>query len=218
MKNEHNFVVGANEKDYHLRGVEPGRDFKVQEFYDLRNVLPDETCPQCTGTLRIVNAIELGHIFKLGTKYSESMDASFSDSAGKEKSIFMGSYGIGLGRIIASFIEQNHDQKGIIWNKALSPYHCILLPLKNDDNRVQEMTLRIYHSLIKAKYETIIDDRDTTPGIKFKDADLLGIPLKIIIGDRWLKDEHFEIQKRCDDTKTFVIEKDILYTIKTLLN
>jgi prolyl-tRNA synthetase len=193
-----NFVVGANEKNYHLTNVNMGRDFVVEAVADLRKITPDDPCPCCNGRLALTEGIEVGHVFKLGTKYSESMQAFFQDSDGQEKPFVMGCYGIGITRVVAAAIEQNHDQNGIIFPLPLAPYQAIILNLDMKDAAISAAVEDVYNKLQDLGVETLLDDRDERPGSKFKDADLLGIPFRIMIGKRFNKDGVIEVRRRRD--------------------
>jgi prolyl-tRNA synthetase len=193
-----NFVVGANEKNQHLLNVNYGRDFTVEAVADLRKVTADDVCPNCGGPLELTEGIEVGHIFKLGTKYSESMQAVFQDSDGQERPFVMGCYGIGITRVVAAAIEQNHDENGIIFPVPLAPFTAIILNLESKDEAVTEAAEDVYRSLQQLGVETLLDDRDERPGSKFKDADLLGIPFRIMIGKRFAKEGKVEIRRRRD--------------------
>ena len=193
-----NFVVGANEKNHHLIQVNMGRDFTVEAVADLRKVTTDDPCPCCGGPLALTEGIEVGHIFKLGTKYSESMKAFFQDSDGQEKPFVMGCYGIGITRVVAAAIEQNHDQNGIIFPVPLAPFKAIILNLDCKDEAITKAAEDSYQRLLGLGVETLLDDRDERPGSKFKDADLLGIPFRIMIGKRFSKDGMVEIRRRRD--------------------
>jgi len=187
LKNMSGAIVGANKKDYHLKNVKTGRDFEVEAFTDLRSVRGGERCPKCDqGKLDIKAGIEVGHIFKLGTKYSENMGANYLDENGKAQPIVMGSYGIGITRLVAAAIEQNNDQYGIKWPKAIAPYQIIILPLGNDEV-VQEKSEEIYQNLKAEGWEVLIDDRKERAGVKFNDSELIGIPLRLTIGSRSLE-------------------------------
>ncbi|MFW6035756.1 MAG: proline--tRNA ligase [Halothermotrichaceae bacterium] len=190
-----NAVVGANEEDYHYKNANPDRDFQVNEYLDLRKVKAGDNCPKCDGKLEIKSGIEVGHIFKLGTKYSQSLGATYLDENGKEKNIVMGSYGIGITRLVAAAIEQHHDDYGIIWPSAIAPYQVIILSLGNND-KVKEKSEEIYKELTKKNIEVLIDDRKERAGVKFNDADLIGIPLRITIGARSLKAGNIEARVR----------------------
>ncbi|AZR72383.1 proline--tRNA ligase [Anoxybacter fermentans] len=192
-----NGVTGANEADYHYRNVNPGRDFTVAEedVVDLRTVQEGEACVHCGKPLRIARGIEVGHIFKLGTKYSEAMGATILDENGKERPMIMGCYGIGVTRIIGAAIEQNHDENGIIWPMPIAPFHVIILPIGKDD-QIMEVAEDIYEKLIAQGIEAVLDDRKERPGVKFNDADLIGIPIRVTIGNRGLKENVVEVKYR----------------------
>ena len=202
-------IVGANEKDYHLKNVKVKRDFEVEAFTDLRSVRGGERCPKCDqGKLNIKDGIEVGHIFKLGTKYSENMGANYLDENGKAQPIVMGSYGIGITRLVAAAIEQNNDEYGIKWPKAIAPYQIIILPLGNDD-QVEEKSEEIYQSLKAKGWEVLIDDRSERAGVKFNDSELIGIPLRLTIGSRSLENGVVEAMIR-ENNKKLEIELDNL--------
>jgi prolyl-tRNA synthetase len=193
-----NFYVGANEKNYHLKNVNFGRDFQVEAVADLRQVTEGDPCPACGGKLELTEGIEVGHIFKLGTGYSESMNATFQDSEGQEKHFVMGCYGIGVSRVVAAAIEQNHDESGIIFPVPLAPYTVIILNLGVKDEAVSAAAEELYRQLQAAGLEVLIDDRDERPGLKFKDADLLGIPYRLTVGNSYLKSGKVEVRRRRD--------------------
>ncbi len=196
VKYMRNMGVGGNEKDIHLEGVNLERDFQVKQFADLRNAADGDTCPHCGGRYSNTRGIEVGHIFKLGTKYSESMKATFLDADGVAKEIIMGCYGIGIGRTAAAAIEQNHDENGIIWPMPLAPFQVIVTMLNPKDEEVFAAGEKLYQDLLAEGIEVLLDDRDERPGSKFKDADLLGIPLRVNVGARGLKEQSFELQER----------------------
>ncbi len=192
-----NFIVGGNDRDLHLKNANLGRDFSVELFADIRNVVPGDACPRCNGgVMEIWRGIEVGHVFKLGTKYSESLKATYLDAAGKEQVIFMGCYGIGVGRSVAACIEQNHDADGIIFPIPIAPFHCIISALNPKDEAVMAAAEQIYNELTAAGVETLLDDRDERPGSKFKDADLIGIPLRIVVGNKNLVNGNVELKQR----------------------
>ena len=196
VKYMRNMGVGGNEKDIHLEGVNTERDFQVKQFADLRNAADGDTCPHCGGRYSNTRGIEVGHIFKLGTKYSEAMKATFLDADGVAKEIIMGCYGIGIGRTAAAAIEQNHDENGIIWPMPLAPFQVIVTMLNPNDEDVFAAGEKLYQDLLAEGIEVLLDDRDERPGSKFKDADLLGIPLRVNVGARGLKEQSFELQER----------------------
>lgn len=196
LKDRNNLFSGANKNDYHIGGIDLKRDTLTIEYEDLRIAQSGEGCPNCNNKLEVFTAIELGHIFKLGTKYSEALKAFYLDEKGEEHPIVMGSYGIGVERVMACYVEQNHDDKGIIWNKTLAPFdvHLIALNMKNEN--VVAASEKIYNELNKAGYEVLFDDRDAAAGFKFNDADLLGMLVQIVIGEKKLKDGKCEIKIR----------------------
>jgi prolyl-tRNA synthetase len=197
LMDANNLFSGANETDYHYGGIDLKRDAKDTEYFDLRSIKSGEACPRCGHKLDVFTAIELGHIFKLGTKYSLSMGANFLDENGKENPIVMGSYGIGVERIMACYIEQHHDDYGIIWDNTLAPFDIHLMGLNMKKQEVVETCDKLYNDLSEAGYNVLFDDRiDAQAGFKFKDADLLGMPVQLIVGDKKLKDSKVEIKIR----------------------
>jgi prolyl-tRNA synthetase len=193
------FVCGANERDMHLTGVNWGRDLPEGEVVDIRNVTPGDPSPTGKGTLRIVRGIEVGHIFQLGRKYSTVLNATVLDEQGKAVVMSMGCYGIGVTRVVAAAIEQNHDARGIIWPEPLAPFDVSLIPMNMQKSpRVQEVTERLYAELTAAGFEAVLDDRDARPGVKFADDELLGIPHRVVIGDKGLDRGVLEYKCRRD--------------------
>ena len=188
---EGQYVVGANRDDWHLRGAQAGRDYEA-EFADLRRVKEGDACPRCGGKLTIHSAIEVGHIFKLGTFYSVPLEASFLDEDGTEKPLVMGSYGIGVGRVIAAIVEQHHDEHGIVWPRAVAPYdvHVVALP------GVEEQAQAAASVLESAGLAVLLDDRDARAGEKFADADLLGLPIRVTVGKKTLDDGAVDVRSR----------------------
>jgi prolyl-tRNA synthetase len=185
LKNRRNMTTGANRDEWHIRGVEVERDFKADSWADLRTVEAGEGCPRCeSGVLEVWKGMEIGHIFKLGTKYSESMGARVLNQEGKEVPIVMGSYGIGVERIISAAIEQSHDENGIIWPKSLAPFDVVVTITNMKQDNLREAGEKLYRDLQSAGLEVLLDDRDERAGVKFKDADLIGIPLRITVGKR----------------------------------
>jgi prolyl-tRNA synthetase len=195
------FIVGANEEHYHLKNVVTGRDFQVSKVNDIRNVVEGDPCPRCSGTLLFHRGIEVGHVFKLGTKYSEQLGAKYLDKSGKEQVMIMGCYGIGISRIISAIVEQNHDNNGMIWTTSIAPYQVHIIVVSMKDQTQMDTAEEIYQRLQKCKVEVLIDDRDERPGVKFKDADLIGIPIQIIIGKH-----SAEGQVEFKDRKSNVVE------------
>ncbi|HLW25403.1 MAG TPA: proline--tRNA ligase [Steroidobacteraceae bacterium] len=193
------FVCGANEADMHYVGVNWGRDLPEPLREDVRNVQPGDPSPSGRGTLRIARGIEVGHIFQLGQLYSEAMNASVLDEAGKALTMYMGCYGIGVTRVVAAAIEQNHDDQGIVWPEPLAPYQVLVLPLNyQKSSQVQSCADRLYEDLAATGIEVMLDDRDARPGVKFADADLIGIPHRIVIGERSLAQGRVEYRHRRD--------------------
>jgi prolyl-tRNA synthetase len=191
------FVCGANARDTHLQGVNWGRDLPEPPAADLRNVVDGDASPGGTGHLRIVRGIEVGHIFQLGRKYSAAMQASVLDEAGEPVTMLMGCYGIGVTRIVAAAIEQNHDARGIIWPDPIAPFHVVLVPLNAQKSEpVRAAAEALYAELERAGIEVLYDDRDARPGVKFADAELLGIPHRIVIGERGLNAGTLEYRHR----------------------
>jgi prolyl-tRNA synthetase len=191
------YVIGANVKDQHFTGASHARDFQVDTFADLRQAGAGDACPRCEGKLEVWRGIEVGHVFKLGTKYSAAMNATVLDDQGRERTLVMGCYGIGVGRTAAAAIEQNHDENGIIWPMPLAPFQVIICMLNPNDEEVFRAGETLYQQLSAKGIEVLLDDRDERPGSKFKDADLLGIPLRVNVGARGLKEDSFELQVRC---------------------
>ena len=196
IQNMLNFVTGANEKDAHLIHVNLDRDFQVDQFVNIRKFILGDRCPLCIGETRTDKGIEVGHTFKLGTKYSKAMGATYLDDQGKEKEIVMGSYGIGLGRTVAAAIEQYYDQNGIIFPMPIAPFQVLILPVNIKIDLLRETAEQLYQDLSEKGVEVLYDDREETPGVKFKDADLIGIPLRITLGEKNLKKGLVEIKKR----------------------
>lgn len=218
LKGANNLISGANKDDYHIANIDMERDVKVDGYFDLRKVEEGEPCINCGNPLRIVNAIEIGHIFKLGTKYSESMKATFLDENGQEKPIIMGSYGIGVERIIACHIEQNHDENGIIWDKAIAPYHVHLISVNTENPKVVEVSDNLYEKFNAEKIEVIYDDRmDVSPVFKFKDADLLGMPLQVIVSERNLKNNQVEIKVRKTGERILISLEEVVAKVREIL-
>jgi prolyl-tRNA synthetase len=197
------FVCGANEKDMHLTGVNWERDVTGALAADLRNVVEGDPSPGGRGTLRIARGIEVGHIFQLGTKYSTPMKAVVLDESGREVTLFMGCYGIGVTRIVAAAIEQNHDERGIIWPEPIAPFQVVLVPLNLQKSaRVREVTDRLYAELCAEGIEVLLDDRDARPGVKFADAELLGIPHRVVVAERGLESGRLEYRRRTESAST----------------
>lgn len=196
------YISGANRAGYHTKGIKPGKHFDA-EWYDIHVARSDDSCSKCGSALTEENVIEIGNIFKLGVKYSEPLKAMYLDESGKEKSIIMGSYGIGPARVAAAAIEQNHDKDGMIWPASIAPFDVEVVPLSADDAEVLRTSEHIYEKLNASGMSALMDDRDERPGVKFKDADLIGIPWQVVIGQKGLKDGVVELKSR----KTKKVEK-----------
>ncbi|MEE9911195.1 MAG: proline--tRNA ligase [Deltaproteobacteria bacterium] len=212
-----NMVTGANEENYHLQNVNIGRDFQVESFADLRVAVPGDACPRCAGAVKFVRGIEVGHVFKLGTKYSKAMKAVYLDRDGKEKTMIMGCYGIGIGRTVAACIEQNFDENGIIWPMPLAPYTVIVTPVNINEKDVMKAAEDIYAELQACGVDAILDDRDERAGVKFKDADLIGIPLRVVVGPKNLKEGHVELKaRRTGESKLYAVG-DVVGEIRRII-
>jgi len=213
-----NFVTGGNEKDVHLDNVNLGRDFQVERFEDIRFPIEGDLCPRCRGGRLVMSrGIEVGHIFKLGTKYSEVLGAKFSDAQGKEKYMVMGCYGIGVGRTVAAAIEQHHDENGIIFPLSIAPFQVIVISVNPKDPHIKKASEALYATLLDAGIEVLFDDRDERPGIKFKDADLIGIPLRITVGKK-VKDGHIDIKLRKTEEVIAIEEAEGVRKVKEIVS
>ena len=212
-----NFIAGANKPDTHLKNVNYPRDFKIDLLADIATARPGDGCPKCNGKLKSSRGIEVGHVFKLGTFLSEKLGAFFLDQNGVSQSIIMGTYGIGLGRLMAAAVEQNHDDKGIIWPVTIAPYHIYLCPLRLENTDVAETAENLYQNLTRKNFEVLFDDRDESPGVKFNDADLLGIPLRLTISPRTLESQSIEVKWRKEKQTELLPLKGITTSIKELL-
>jgi prolyl-tRNA synthetase len=213
-----NFVTGANERDAHLLHVNMGRDFQVSQFVDIRKFTPGDRCPFCGEETRMDKGIEVGHTFKLGTKYSKTMGATFLDDQGNEKEIVMGCYGIGVGRTVAAAIEQYYDQNGIIFPMPIAPFQVLILPVNIKMDFLQETAEQLYQTLLRNNIEVLYDDREETPGVKFKDADLIGIPLRVTLGEKNLKKGLVEIKKRRTGDVLLVEKEEVSSKVKELID
>ena len=192
-------VVGGNEVDVHFKGVVPGRDFAIDNVVDLRNAGEGDPCPKCGKAMAVKQGIEIGHVFKLGTKYSKAMGASFLDEKGNETTVIMGCYGIGVSRLLAAAVEASHDGNGIVWPLTIAPYQAVVIPLQVQNPAVLEAAQALATQFEGAGVDVLLDDRDLRPGVKFKDADLIGIPLRVVVGERGLKEGTIEVKWRNAD-------------------
>ena len=202
------FVIGGNEKDVHIVNVNTG-DFTVKGFYDIKVAVAGDKCPRCSGTLTSTRGIEVGHIFKLGIKYSKAMSATFLDKDGKEQLMVMGCYGIGVGRTLAAAIEQGNDDNGMILPMAIAPFEVDVLPVNSSHQESMEVADRVYRELTEKGIDAVMDDRNERPGVKFKDCDLIGIPLRVTIGERNLKDGLVEIKARNEKESQRVKKEEV---------
>jgi prolyl-tRNA synthetase len=219
LRGANNLTSGANRNDYHIMNIDLERDCTIDEYYDLRTIHPGEESPNGSGPLRIVRGVELGHIFKLGTKYADALNAKFLDENGKEQPIIMGSYGIGVERIIACHIEQNHDDKGICWDAALAPFLFHLIAVGTKNKAVIDTSEELYREVLAAGYDVLYDDRaDVSPGFKFNDADLLGMPFQVIVGEKSLAQGMIEIKRRRTGERIFVEKGQLLSSLKDLVS
>lgn len=216
LESANGLVSGANKNDYHITNIDFLRDAAIEQYYDLRTVENGEPCPTCSHPLRIVKGIEAGHIFKLGTKYSVSLKANFLDDQGKEQPIVMGSYGIGVDRIIACHIEQHHDEKGIMWSASLAPYQVHLICVNANNETVMAKSEEFYRLLGEKGVSVLFDDRtNVTPGFKFNDADLLGMPLQLVVGEKNLKNGLLELKERRTGRRWTAAEETMLEEVHT---
>ncbi|MBU0681342.1 MAG: proline--tRNA ligase [Proteobacteria bacterium] len=212
-----NFVVGANEKNFHLRNVNMNRDFTPTISGDIRKVTSRDRCLACGSELELTKGIEVGHIFKLGTKYSTALKATFLDDQGAETPFIMGCYGIGVSRVVAAAIEQHHDKDGIKFPVAIAPVKVLVLNLSPKDLEISQAAEEIYENLRKENIEVILDDRDERPGIKFNDADLIGIPFRITVGKSFSKDGTIEVRRRSDGETFTLSPADTISTVADLI-
>lgn len=213
-----NFVTGANQKDTHLIDVNIGRDFHADRFVDVRRFSPGDRCPRCGEETRTDKGIEVGHTFKLGTKYSHAMSATYLDDKGEEKEIIMGCYGIGVGRTVAAAIEQSYDENGIIFPMPIAPFQVLILPVNIRIDLLKETAEQLHQNLSTEGVEVLLDDREESPGVKFKDSDLLGIPLRVTLGEKNLKKGLVEIRKRKTGEVSLVKKEEAVSKIRELIN
>jgi prolyl-tRNA synthetase len=218
VRQSSNFVVGANKADAHFTGVNWGRDVDLSEWADLLLVTGGDGCPRCDGTLELHRGIEVGHIFKLGTKYSQAMECTYLDDHGDSHPMTMGCYGLGIGRTVAAAIEQNHDENGIIWPLPLAPFEVLVMALNPNDEQVVEVADRLYERLQQQGVEVLYDDRDERPGVKFKDADLIGIPVRLVVGAKSLAAGEVELSLRRDREKILVPVENAIERVLELLS
>jgi len=216
LQHRKNMTTGANKDDWHIRGVDPERDFKADVWADLRVVEAGEGCPRCeAGMLEVFKGMEIGHIFKLGTKYSETMGATVLNEKGEEVPIVMGSYGIGVERIITAAVEQHHDEDGIVWPKALAPFDVVVTITNMKQDELREVGEKLYNDLRSAGFEVLLDDRDERAGVKFKDADLIGIPFRVTVGKR-VAEGQVELFDRSTRSSEHVTIENVVSQLKRL--
>jgi prolyl-tRNA synthetase len=215
-----NGVTGANKTDYHYTGVVPGRDFKITQdmLADLRNVVANDPCPHCHEKLKFQRSIEVGHVFKLGVKYSSALKAQYLDTEGKAHDMIMGCYGIGVNRILAAAIETYHDDNGIIWPISIAPYQVTVIGLgRTADDEVSKTAEKLTADLEALGVDVLLDDRDQRPGVKFKDADLLGMPIRITVGQKTLAEGKVELKLRKGGDMQLIDAATAAQTIKDLV-
>ena len=210
------FVTGANQKDRHFKNVNLGRDFEPTGAGDLRFNQEGDGCPQCGKKLKIITTMEIGHIFKLGTRYSESLGACFVDKAGKKKPAIMGCYGIGVNRTMAAVAEEHHDERGLRWPKSVAPFEVHLITVNESHERTREEALKLYSSLRAEGFEVLYDSRNERAGVKFNDADLLGVPLQIILGEKNLKEDRVDFKDRITGKSNLVKLSEALAFVRSL--
>jgi prolyl-tRNA synthetase len=218
LKSCRNFVVGGNKTDTHYINANIGRDFSVDRYADIRVARDGDPCPRCEGVLKIKRGIEVGHLFNLGTKYSEAMNAKFLDEKGEEKLIIMGCFGIGVSRVMAAVIEQHHDSKGIIWPPSIAPFEVIVLPVNVKDEGQFGAAVEIYKILQNKGVEVLLDDRDESPGKKFNDSDLIGIPIRITVGKKFRETGKFEISLRRTFEKFYETKEEVFKKVRELIS
>ena len=213
-----NFACGANSADAHYVGVNWGRDAEPEAWTDLLLVGDGDPCPRCREPLKLSRGIEVGHIFKLGTKYSDAMKCTYSDENGENHPMVMGCYGLGIGRTVAAAIEQNHDEKGIVWPLPLAPFEVVVIPINaHKDEDVRREAERIYTELEAKGADVLFDDRDERPGVKFKDADLVGFPVRVVVGSKSLAEDRVEISLRKDGERRMVTTSQAVKRILDLI-
>ena len=214
----HNVCCGANEEGYHLVNVNPGRDFTPTFVADIHLMAEGDPCPHCGAPVKKARGIEVGQVFKLFTKYSKALHATYLDENGKEQPMVMGCYGIGVGRTMAAAVEQNNDKDGMIWPVAIAPYEVLVVPVNVKDEASTAKAEEIYAALQKAGVETVIDDRKERPGVKFKDADLIGYPIRVVVGPKTLTTGELEVKiRRSGEVKMLPLDSDYIATIKEML-
>lgn len=212
------FVTGANHDDAHFTNVNVGADFEVDQWADLREACHGDACARCeTGSLQALRCIELAHVFKLGTKYSEALNATFVDAEGKQQAAIMGCYGVGVSRIVAALVEQYHDERGILWPREAAPFEAAILLLSPDDKELRAIADNLYAELTAAGVDVLYDERDATPGVKFAEADLIGYPVRAVIGRKTRQEAKIELRRRADGLEELVPIGEAAAAIQVLL-
>jgi prolyl-tRNA synthetase len=202
-------VTGANRADAHLMGVTPGEDFTPHHLADIRTARNGDPCLECGRAMKLSHGIEVGHVFQLGTKYSKALEARFLDDSGRSRPYLMGSYGIGVNRIAAALVERFADEDGIVWHPAIAPYQAVVMPLNMSDEQVAGAAEDAYEALRQAGVDVLLDDREERPGVKFNDADLIGFPLRVVVGRGYLTSGKLEVQVRRDDSRRDVAPQEL---------
>jgi prolyl-tRNA synthetase len=216
LERRKNLIAGANKEDYHVKNIVPGRDFEPTAYADLRNVETGDTCPSCDGILSLDHTVEIGHIFKLGYKYSESMGARVLDKNGKEVTLIMGSYGIGIERILTAAVEQSNDENGFWLPPQIAPFEIVVTPTNVSDAKLLDVAVDLAQKLEAAGFDVLLDDRDERPGVKFKDADLVGIPFRTNVGKK-VTEDRVEVVHRSTRTSTDVMIGEAVSYFQSLL-
>lgn len=212
-----NAICGANQEGCHLLNVQPERDFQVSVYGDLRLVEEGEPCPHCQAALKAARGIEVGQVFKLGIKYSQALNAKYVDENGQENLMVMGCYGIGVSRTMAAAVEQNHDDEGIIWPLSIAPYHAVIIPVAVGDEVLWNESVRIYQELQAKGIEVVLDDRDERPGVKFKDADLIGYPIRITVGKKYKAEQKIELKLRAEAETSLIDAQEVSKVVGEIL-
>jgi prolyl-tRNA synthetase len=217
VENMVNAVYGANQADHHYTNVNYGRDYEADIVTDVRLIQEGDPCPKCGAPVKAARGIEVGQVFKLYTKYSAALKATFLDENGKEKPMVMGCYGVGVSRTMAAAIEQNHDENGIIWAASIAPYHAVIVPINAKDEAQMALAEELYEALGAAKVECVLDDRKERAGVKFKDADLIGYPLKITVGPKAIQENQIEVKVRKTGETYYFTKETYLEEVQALL-